>query len=119
MALHEPIRSSIFLRFEELLGTEEAAAVMGQFPTYDLADVVTAEMLDLRLRETEQRVRTEIAEVRTEIAGVRGTFGERLGSLETRVADLPDIITKQILFWLVPLFLTSIGMALAVARLGH
>ncbi|MBI2705079.1 MAG: hypothetical protein HYX32_07290 [Actinobacteria bacterium] len=133
MALHEPIRSSIYLKFEELLGTDEAAALMQQFPTYDVSDVVTSEVLDVRLRETEHKsradiaevrseiadVRAEIADVRTEIATLEGRLDARMAAFETKLADLPDIITRQLLFWIFPLFLTSIGLALAVTRLGR
>ncbi|MEZ5142178.1 MAG: hypothetical protein R2726_06605 [Acidimicrobiales bacterium] len=124
MALREPHRTSIQERFVELLGPDEAAALMDQFPATDLGDTVTREILDLRLRDTESRLRTEIAEVRTEIAEVRTEIAEgagkveaRLAALDTRMTDLPDLVIKQLLFWLVPVLLTAIGISVALARL--
>ncbi len=117
MALREPHRTSIQERFVELLGPDEAAALMDQFPATDLGDTVTREILDLRLRDTESRLRTEIAEVRTEIAEGAGKVEARLAALDTRMTDLPDLVIKQLLFWLVPVLLTAIGISVALARL--
>ncbi len=113
------------------------------------ADVVTTQILDLRLSETEARfgteiagvrteiadVRTEIADVRTEIADVRteiATFAGRVDTrfaeaegraetrfavLETRIDALPDAVIRQLLFWLIPVMLTAIGVSVALARM--
>ena len=125
MALHEPVRSSIFRQFEELLGTEEAAALMAQFPDYDLAEVVTSEKLDLRLQETEQRIHAEMAEMKAdlhhELHSELSPINQRLCVVETKIdvlaATLPDVVIKQLLFWLVPVILTAIGLSVTLAKL--
>jgi hypothetical protein len=103
VVLHEPIRSSIFRRFEELLGTEEAAALMEEFPPYSVRDIVTVEILDLRLNETEARLRTEIVDMGAAIRGemadmgaaIRGEMAEMGAAIRGEMAEMGAAIRGE------------------------
>ncbi|MEX2292759.1 MAG: hypothetical protein WD691_03145 [Acidimicrobiales bacterium] len=56
MALSEKIRSSIYQQLSELLGEEEAAALLSQFPASDLDVPVTKEFVRAELAELEARM---------------------------------------------------------------
>ena len=171
MQLTDPMRRSIVAKLNGLLDLEEAEAMIADIPRDWPPDIVTAQILDLRLGETEARFRTEIADVRTEIAGVRteiadvrteiatlagrvdtrfaevegridtrfaeaegradARFAEAEGRIDTRFAEadarfatlearieaVPDAVIRQLLFWLIPVILTAIGVSVALARM--
>jgi hypothetical protein len=189
MQLTDPMRRSIVAKLDGLLDLEEAEAMIADIPRDWPPDIVTAQILDLRLGETEARFRTEIADVRTEIAGVRteiagvrteiadvrteiatlagrvdtrfaevegridtrfaeaegradarfaeaegradARFAEAEGRIDTRFAEadarfatlearieaVPDAVIRQLLFWLIPVILTAIGVSVALARM--
>ena len=157
MQLTDPMRRSIVAKLDGLLDLEEAEAMIADIPRDWPPDIVTAQILDLRLGETEARFRTEIADVRTEIATLAGRvdtrfaevegridtrfaeaegradarFAEAEGRIDTRFAEadarfatlearieaVPDAVIRQLLFWLIPVILTAIGVSVALARM--
>jgi hypothetical protein len=135
MQLTDPMRRSIVAKLDGLLDLEEAEAMIADIPRDWPVDVVTTQVLGLRLGETEARFGTEIAGVRKEIADVRteiATFAGRVDTrfaeaegraetrfavLEARIEALPDAVIRQLLFWLIPVILTAIGVSVALARM--
>jgi hypothetical protein len=111
MQLTDPMRRSIVAKLDGLLDLEEAEAMIADIP-----------------RDWPVDVRKEIADVRTEIATFAGRvdtrFAEaegraetRFAVLEARIEALPDAVIRQLLFWLIPVILTAIGVSVALARM--
>lgn len=84
MQLTDPMRRSIVAKLDGLLDLEEAEAMIADIPRDWPVDVVTTQVLGLRLGETEA---------------------------------LPDAVIRQLLFWLIPVILTAIGVSVALARM--
>ncbi len=84
MQLTDPMRRSIVAKLDGLLDLEEAEAMLADIPRDWPVDVVTTQVLGLRLGETEA---------------------------------LPDAVIRQLLFWLIPVILTAIGVSVALARM--
>jgi hypothetical protein len=96
MSVDERRRHEMYLKLEEVLGSQDAATLMEHLPPSGWADLVTnhslglrLDALDLRLEATEQRIR----------------------------ADMRDQM-QRVVFWFVPTMLTGVGLAFAAARLG-
>jgi hypothetical protein len=89
MSVDERRRHEMYLKLEEVLGSQDAATLMEHLPPTGWADLVTNHSLDLRLEALEQRIR----------------------------ADMRDQV-QRIVFWFVPTMLTGVGLAFAAARLG-
>ena len=88
MAIDERARHQLYLRLEEVLGSEEATVLMEHLPPVGWADVATKHDLDgleermgLRLEASESRLRVEIA-------GLRAEFRGELNHLSNRVTAL-------------------------------
>ena len=91
MALQEPVRSTLFNQFESLLGTEGAVALMAQFPTYEISEVVTVEQLDHRLVVTEQRLRAEVDE---RLAAQDARLDRRFDKIDERFAKIDERFSR-------------------------
>ncbi|MEX0874240.1 MAG: hypothetical protein WD646_05930 [Actinomycetota bacterium] len=69
MAIDEHSRHELYLKLEQVLGSQEAATLMEHLPPVGWADVATKRDLDHVLSELDH-VRTEIlATIRAEVAG--------------------------------------------------
>ncbi len=105
MALDARTRSSIYRKFREILGDDDANALMSQFPASEIDELVTRQYL-----------RAELAELRTElhyeIGSLRSELHHEIGSLRTEIADR---LRRQTMFIVGSLF-TAAGTAFGIAR---
>ncbi len=88
MALSEKLRASIFRKLSPVIGEEETAAVLSNFPARDVEEPVTKEhlQLELALIRTDldaglAAVRLEIAEVRTDVADFKADVHQTLNRM--------------------------------------
>jgi hypothetical protein len=84
MALDARTRSSIFTKLRDVLGDDDANALMSQFPSVEADELVTrdhlrGEIADLRgeLRGDIADLRLQMADLRTEMADFRTEMAER------------------------------------------
>jgi hypothetical protein len=84
MAIDERARHQLYLRLEDVLGREEATALMEHLPPVGWADVVTKHDLDLRLEALEHKLsatfREEFArQTRTMVLAYTGSMVSVVG----------------------------------------
>jgi hypothetical protein len=108
MAVDEQrLRQSLHTRLVEALGSDEAALLMEYLPPVGWADVARRSDVEGLGRE----LRTEIAACRNDIEGL----GRELRT-EIR-ADIADL-KSQLLMWLVPTVIGSVGVAVTLSRVA-
>jgi len=118
------LRQSLHTRLAETLGGDEAALLMEYLPPVGWADIVRRS--DLRAEIAGVRgeiagVRGEVSELRGEMSELRGEMGELRGELRASVAALRAEMTElksQLLMWLVPTVVGSVGIAATLARIA-
>ena len=81
MVVDEALRHRLHARLEDVLGPEEASALMSYLPPVGWADVTTKRDLEA----LEERLRAEDAATRRELAGLEARVGLRFEGLEQRV----------------------------------
>ena len=97
MAIDEQrTRQSLQARLVETLGADEAALLMEYLPPVGWADVARRSDLEVLGRE----LRTEMAALRSDV--------------HAEIADLKS----QLLMWLVPTVIGSVGIAVTLSRLA-
>ncbi len=62
MTVDERARHQLFVKLEEVLGSEEATTLMETLPPVHHEELVTKEYLDLRLAATEQKILAKISQ---------------------------------------------------------
>jgi hypothetical protein len=97
MAISEESRHHLYLRLEEVLGSEEAATLMEHLPPVGWADVATKRdieaLRDSTKRDIEALRDREIADVRHDIVGVKRDVADvknEIGALRAVVATRED-----------------------------
>lgn len=99
MALSAKHRSTIYKRLEPILGDQETEAMLLHFPSTDADEPVTRDFLRAELAELSAGLHAELVE---QGAGLR--------------ADFSDTIHRQTV-WLLGINITTMTMAVALARL--
>jgi hypothetical protein len=94
MTVDERARHRLYLKLEEVLGTEEAGTLMGQLPPTGYADLATK--ADLLAMKTELTVRME--------------------SLEHRLTAQMHKLARQLVMWTSGMVLATGGLAFAAGR---
>lgn len=84
MSIDERLRLNIHTKLSQLLGSDEADALMVHMFSVPWHDVATKD--DLRVVSAE--LRTEMAELRTEMAGLRTELRTEMADLRTEMAGL-------------------------------
>lgn len=127
MTIDERLRLNIHSKLTELLGSEEADALIAHIMPVPWHDVTTKD--DLRVLRSDLDVhaaelRTEIAGVRsdlgTEIAGVRADLRTEIAGVRIEVADLRTDFHRAIISqtrWLMGYVTALSAIMLTVARL--
>jgi hypothetical protein len=85
MVMTEDIRHRLHNRLDELMGPEEATALMEAFPPTGWADVATRSDLDQLATVLRQDIRSSAAELRTEMSDLRGQLRSEMGNLRDEV----------------------------------
>lgn len=133
MAISEQLPHQLYSRLEQVLGREEAAALIEYFPPQGWNDVVRKADLDAIASELRSEMRVLSAELRGEISdlraelheqigGVRGEIGSvrgEIGSVRAEIGSLRAEMrtqTRSLFLSLVGLQITGAGMAVALSR---
>jgi len=92
MVMTEDIRHRLHNRLDELVGTEEATALMEAFPPTGWADVATKSDLDHLHTVLRQEISASAGELRTEMSDLRGELRTEMsdlrGELRSEMSDL-------------------------------
>lgn len=91
MALSQRMRSSIYEGLHEIIGEEEAEALLAQFPSRDVDETLRREHLEVGLsdlRVDQARLRVEIAELRVEVTDKVSALDARISLLDARISAL-------------------------------
>ena len=116
--LDEAMRHRLHSRFEEVLGAEEAAALMSVLPGIDLA--TRTDLADLRgelradIAEFRGEMRTDMADLRGEL---RADIAEFRGEMRTGMAGTVTAQTRQVFFGLIGVVATFGGLIIAAAHI--
>jgi hypothetical protein len=128
MAAHEEIRYRLQRKLTELVGEEEAAALMASLPPVAWTDLATKDDLtalerNLRaeLRGGLGELRGEISELRGELRGeiseLRGELHSEIGSVRSEIGSVRSEITLAIRGQTFVLLTSMVVMVAAVAGL--
>jgi hypothetical protein len=131
MAVDERARHRLYLRLEEVLGSEEATVLMAHLPPTGWGDVATQRDIE-GLRVATQReieglraaTQQDIAGLRVEVQAVRHDMGElekrmdlRFQTLEHKLtAHFESALRQQARTFMI--FMASFGFSLAAAVIG-
>ena len=88
MAMSEETRHRLHVRLEEVLGREEANALMEHLPPVGWADVATKRDLDMLAATTRSDIDKLGTELRGEIANLRAELKGDIAGLRTGTANL-------------------------------
>lgn len=92
MVMTEDIRHRLHNRLDELMGPEEATALMEAFPPTGWADVATKSDLDQLQTVLRQDIRSSAAELRTEMSDLRGQLRAEMSDLGSQLrAEMTDL----------------------------
>lgn len=132
MALDARTRSSLYGKFAEMLGDDDANALMSQFPSVEADELVTKQFLRAELGELRSELRSEIAELRSELrgemaglgselrgemAGLRSELRGEMGSLRSDLrTEMIDGFHRQTV-WLAGTVIASAGAVIAAVPL--
>ena len=114
--LDEAMRHRLHGRLAEVLGADEAAALMSALPPTEHATKADLDLLEGRLRgemgELRSAMREGFAGIRAEMADDRADSSENL-----RLAITAQ--TRQVFFGLIGVIVSFGGFAMAASRFGH
>jgi hypothetical protein len=117
MALDARTRSSLYGKFAEMLGDDDANALMSEFPSVEADELVTKQFLRAELGELRSELRGEMAELRSE---VRGQMAELRGEMDSLRSDLRtemiDRFQRQTV-WLAGTVIASAGAVITTVPL--
>ena len=116
MALDAAHRSSIYQKLVPILGSDDANALMTEFPGTEQDELVTKGFLRAELAQLRLEVHTEISDLRdelhSEISGLRDELHTEVGGLR---AEMIDGFRRQTV-WMSSILLVGIGVATGLAR---
>lgn len=98
MTLDARHRTSIYTKLVPLLGDEDTNALMTEFPSLDVDELVTKQFLRAELAELRGELRGEIAGLRTE--------------MRTEMHDL----STRLMTWTISTMLAGLGIAFVIGR---
>jgi hypothetical protein len=117
MALDARTRSSIYGKFAEMLGDDDANALMSEFPSVEADELVTKQFLRAELALVRSELRGEIGTVRSELLGEIGYVESRLrGEIGELRFDMVERFHRQTL-WLASTVVASAGAVIAAVPL--
>jgi hypothetical protein len=106
VALTTKTRNSLYGKFVPILGEEDTAALLDQYPAHELDEPVTKGFVRAEIAESRESLRGEIGELRTEFvefrgevhtgfAAVRGEMGEVRASLEWKMTEMQTALRGE------------------------
>ena len=87
MALDARHRASLYGKFAELLGEDDANALMTEFPSIEADELVTKQFLRAELAELRSEFRRELTGLRSELSGEIADGRSETLSLRAEMAD--------------------------------
>ena len=96
MAVSEQLRHQLYSKLEQVLGRDEAAALIEYFPPQGWNDVARRADLDAAASDLRSEMRAQFTEMRGDIAGLRGELHEQLGSVRAEIGDVRAELHEQI-----------------------
>jgi hypothetical protein len=94
MSVNERARHQLFLKLEEVLGSEEAGTLMAHLPPVGFADLAT----------------------KSDLAQLEERLSVRMESLEHRLNAQMDKLARQLVMWTSGMVLATGGLAFAAGR---
>jgi len=124
MALDARTRSSLYGKFAEILGDDDANSLMSEFPSVEADELVTKQFLRAELGVTRSELMGEIGSVRAELLGEVGSVRSELGQAESRLrgeiaelrVEMAERFHRQTV-WLVSTVVASAGAVIAAVPL--
>jgi len=128
MALDARTRSSIYGKFAEILGDDDANALMSEFPSVEADELVTKQFLRAELGSLRSELLGEIGQVRSdlrselhaEIGKVRDEMGEMRSDLRGDIGELRFEMAERFhrqTIWLAGTVVASAGAVIAAVPL--
>jgi hypothetical protein len=117
MAAHEEIRYRLQRKLTELVGEEEAAALMASLPPVAWTDLATKDDLIALERNLRAELRGSLSELRGEISELRGELHSEIGSVRSEIGSVRSEITLAIRGQTFVLLTSMVVMVAAVAGL--
>ncbi|MCO8127224.1 hypothetical protein NHL50_08390 [Acidimicrobiia bacterium EGI L10123] len=135
MALDARTRSSLYGKFAEILGDDDANSLMSEFPSVEADELVTRQFLRAELGVTRSELLSElgvtrsglmgeIGSVRSELLGelgsVRGELGQAESRLRGEIAELRVEMAERFhrqTVWLASTVVASAGAVIAAVPL--
>jgi hypothetical protein len=133
MAISEESRHHLYLRLEEVLGTEEATTLMEHLPPVGWADVATKRDLDILAAATKRDIddlrtdlKRDVADLKRDISELRSTVATSQDLAELGAATRHDLAEfgahiereLRVLSWrFISLFVAALTIFVAVIKL--
>ena len=126
MTIDERSRHALYLRLEEVLGSDEAGTLMEHLPPVGWADVATRRDVVSETAMVRTELGAEIANVRTELKAETASIRNEMRALEQsltglfrmELAQAISMQTRAMVVTMITLFVTGVSLAFAAARLG-
>ena len=118
MALTAKHRSSIYQNIAPIIGEEEAGALLDQFPSRDLDEPVTKDFVRADVNEVRSEMSAGFAEVHVEFAAVRSEMSAGFAEVRVETTQLRVELLEKLsdqFRWFIGMWLTTIGLIVAVA----
>ena len=119
----EEVRLRLRRQLEDLFGAEEASILMDR-PPGGWNDLVTNQMLDLKIDALRSDLRSEMTALRSELRGemaeLRGEMVELRGDVRGEIAELNASVDRRLRAqtWITTTtMLTAVGLVAALSRL--
>jgi hypothetical protein len=124
MPVDDARRYRLYEAARQAIGEEEAATLMEYLPPSGWTEIATRHDLDTSIAGLRAELLDEFDKLRGEFGRLRGEFGELRGEVGELQGELRAEMrrelreqTTRIITWMIPTWLSSVGIALAV-RLG-
>jgi hypothetical protein len=127
--IDERSRHALYLRLEQVLGSDEAGTLMEHLPPVGWADVATRRDLEVLRAELGSEIASLRSELGSEIASDRAELGSLrvemrameqslTGLFRIELAQAISAQTRMLVVTMITLFVAGMSLAFAAARLG-
>jgi hypothetical protein len=114
----EEVRVRLRRKLEEAFGAEEASILMDR-PPGGWTDLVTNQMLDVKIDALRAELRGEMTELRGEIAELRGEFRAEIAGVRREMAELNASVDRRLRHQTIVMTTTLIAGITLSATLSH
>jgi hypothetical protein len=112
MPVDERARHRLYLKLEEVLGSDEAGTLMAHLPPAGFAELATKD--DLLLTKSE--LKTELESLKQELKGEMASLKQELkGEMASLKAEM-ESLARRVIMWTSSMVLAAGGLAFAAGR---